>query len=146
MIVEPVNEYDAAEILLLIEEHFPYMEMEFEQLVKRINHPSFLFQKTMENDNLAGYAEWQIVDAQNKIVQLNGIVVKPWYQGKGHGNALLNEGEKWAKKKEMKLLTLIVAEANQNAQQLYREHGFAFSHMHPKRINGEKAQVWEKKI
>ena len=89
MTIEPVNEYDAAEILLLIQEHFPYMNMGFERLVNRIHHPAFFYQKTIDQENLAGYAEWQVMYPSKKILQLNGIVVKPWYQRRGHGSALM---------------------------------------------------------
>ncbi len=144
--IESVSEYDAAEILLLINEHFPYMHLGFERLVKRIHHPQFFFQKAMEKENLVGYAEWQILNPKEGIIQLNGIVVKPWHQGKGYGKILMEAGEKWARKKKLEKIRLLVATSNENAKKLYRLSGFAFKKIHPKKIGGEKAEVWEKKL
>lgn len=146
MPIESVSEYDAAEILHLIQEHFPYMEMTFERLVKRINHSSFLFHKSMENENLAGFAEWQTPKLGERVIQLNGIVVKPWYQRKGHGKALLNAGEKWARQKKFGKIRLLVASNNTSAKKMYHGAGFLFRKMHNRRIGGERAEVWEKNL
>ncbi|MEK6902551.1 MAG: GNAT family N-acetyltransferase [archaeon] len=146
MEIQSVNEYDAAEILLLIHEHFPYMEMSFEQLVKRINHRTFLFQKSMEKENIAGFAEWQIPKIGERVIQLNGIVVKPWYQRKGHGRALLAAGEKWARQKGFAKIRLFVASTNIPAKKMYRASGFGFRKMHNRKIGGERAEVWEKPL
>ena len=138
------SEYDTAEILPLIQTYFPYTEMTFDTLLGRLHHPHFVFHKNVENGQLTGYAEWQLVDAKQKMVRLNGVVVKPSFQKRGHATQLLRAGEAWAQKKKMKTLTLLVASANVPAKQLYEKNGFSFVRMHLKKINGEKTEVWEK--
>ncbi len=142
----PASEYDAPEILPLIQTYFPYTEMTFDTLLERMHHPHFIFHKSMEKEQFTGYAEWQIVDQKKKILRLNGMAVKPAHQKKGHATELLRAGEKWARKKKMNGQTLLVAASNATAKKLYQKNGFVFARMHLKKIDGEKTEVWEKKL
>lgn len=144
--IEPAHDYDAPEILALIETYFSYVNMYFEALIRRMSYPWFYYEKSMEGDVLTGFAEWEIIDKRKKTVRLNGMAVKPAYRGKGHAKALLESGEAWARKKGMVMLTLLVAEPNVTAQDLYERNGFVKVGTNPQKINGEVAQIWEKKL
>ena len=145
-IIERVTEYDAPEILELILKYFPYLENDLPLLLKRILDSHFFLQKCMVNERLAGFSEWQIIDSEKKIVRLNGIVVKPMHQRKGYATALLEKGEEWARKKKANKIILLVAETNMGAKKMYQKEGYSFSRWNLKKINGEKAEIWEKKI
>ncbi len=144
--IEPVSEYDATEILSLIEEYFPYVTMDFDKLVRRIHSPRFIFHKSMEKEQFTGYAEWEILDEKKKLIRLNGIVIIPRFREKKHASALLEKGEATAKQKGMKTITLLVMESNSPAQKLYKKHDYSYARPHTHKINGEKTQVWEKKL
>jgi ribosomal protein S18 acetylase RimI-like enzyme len=140
------NETHAREILPLIEEYFPYHEITMEELMRRLQSDHFWFHQSMEKNQLIGYAEWEILDAKNKVVRLNGIALLKKFHRKGMGNALLKEGENTAQKKGMKKMILLVAEKNIPAKKLYQKNGWKFERMHMKKINGEKTEVWEKEL
>jgi ribosomal protein S18 acetylase RimI-like enzyme len=146
MTIQPVSEYDAPEILELIQKYFPYLEINFDLFVKRIHHPQFFLQKSMERDRLAGFSEWQIIDLKNKIVRLNGIAVKPPFQRRGYATALLKKGEEWVETQKMKKIILLVAETNIAAKKMYQKNGYSFSRINLKKINGEIAEIWEKRL
>jgi ribosomal protein S18 acetylase RimI-like enzyme len=138
------SEYDIPDILPLILEYFPYTRMDYDRIHTRIQRKDFLFLKSEEKNTLIGFAEYQITDSKKKAVRLNGIVVKPPHQGKGTAQALMKEGEKWARQKKMKTIFLLVQATNTRAKKVYAENGFTFKKIHPRKIDGKKAEMWEK--
>ena len=142
----PVSENDAVHILHLIQEYFPYFHMDLEKLVRRIHSSQYWCYKSVEKEQITGYAEWEIVNEKNKIIRLNGIAVFPRFHGKGFASALLKRGEEDARSRGMKKLTLIVGENNQPARELYRKMGFEFVRPNLEKIDGQKAEVWEKNL
>lgn len=143
--IQSVSEYDCAEILPLIQTHFPYVEMDFERLKKRIHHPKFFYQKSTEKEIITGYAEWEKLE--NNTIRLNGIAVKPNYRKKGHAQKLLEKGEKHFKQKNgIKKIILLVEKENAPAKKLYEKNDYHFSRMHLKKVDGKETEVWEKKL
>ncbi|MEK6971082.1 MAG: GNAT family N-acetyltransferase [archaeon] len=140
------NEYDIPDILPLILEYFPYTKMEYDRIEQRIQRKDFLFLKSETNGVFTGFAEYQITNPKRKIVRLNGIVVTRAHRGKGIAKALMEEGEKWARRKKMKTLFLLVQSTNARAQKVYAENGFLFKKIHSRKIDGKKAEVWEKSL
>lgn len=140
------SEYDIPDILPLILEYFPYTKMEFDRIEQRIKRKDFYFLKSEDKGVFTGFAEYQISDPKKKTVRLNGIVVKPSYRGKGTAQALMEKGEEWARQKKMKTIFLLVQAANTRAKKVYEENGFVFKKIHPRKIDGKKAEVWEKPI
>ena len=138
------SEYDIPDILPLILEYFPYTQMEFDRIEQRIKRKDFYFLKSEDRGVFTGFAEYQIADPKKKAVRLNGIVVKPSHRGKGTAQALMKEGEKWARKKKMKTVFLLVQATNARAKKVYAEDGFTFKKIHPRKIDGKKAEMWEK--
>jgi ribosomal protein S18 acetylase RimI-like enzyme len=142
--IQKVSEYDTAEILPLIQKYFPYVEMNFDLLTKRIHHPKFHYSKSVESGIITGYAEWELLE--NHTARLNGIVVKPNYRKKGHAQALLEEGENFCKEKKIKKIILLVAKENTSAKKLYEKNNYCFSNMHLKKVDGKETEVWEKAV
>lgn len=142
----PVVEEDARDILPLIQEYFPYYNLDLDKLVKRIQSPKFWFHKSIEKNQLTGFAEWEIIDEKNKILRLNGIAVFPRFQGKGYAHALMRKGEEDARVRGIKKITLLVGENNQPAKELYEKNEYQFVRMHSKKIAGQVAEVWEKNL
>lgn len=137
---------DAKDILALIQEYFSYTEIDENELLRRIHSPKFIYHCAQENNAFAGYAEWEIIDSEKKIIRLNGIAVLPEFRGTGCAHALMREGERVAREKGMKKIVLLVAEKNNTAKELYMRNAWKFSRKHLKKINGENAEVWEKEL
>ncbi|NYZ74512.1 GNAT family N-acetyltransferase [Candidatus Micrarchaeota archaeon] len=57
------------------------------------------------------------------------IVVGEHHRGKGIGTMLLKEAEKWARKKRMYSIGLMVHIANEDALSVYRKSGFKAHHL-----------------
>lgn len=138
-------EKDVTHILPLIQEYFSYTEIGEEELLRRLHSAKFIFHRA-EEKQFCGYTEWEIIDAENKIIRLNGIAVLSEFRGKGNSDELLRAGEKIAREKGMKKMILLVAENNSAAKELYTRNKWKFSRAHLKKINGEKTEVWEKNL
>ncbi len=145
-IIQAVSPEDVKTILPLIQEYFPYYHMGADNLLRRINAHQYWCYKSVEKETITGYAEWEIVSEEKKIIRLNGIAVFPRYQGKGFATALMKKGEADAKSRGMKKLTLIVGENNQPAKMMYRKQGWNYARVHLQKIAGQVAEVWEKNL
>lgn len=137
---------DAKDILPLIQAYFSYTKIDEKELLHRINSDQFIYHCAQQNNQIAGFAEWEIIDDAEKIIRLNGIAVRPEFRERGIARALMEEGEHAAREKGMKKLTLLVSETNHAAQKVYAESQWNYSRKHLKKINGESAEVWEKNI
>lgn len=144
--IRAAQEEDVPEILALIQEYFSYTQMDEKELSRRINSPTFFYHTAREKNAFAGYAEWEIIDEEKKIIRLNGIAVLSEFQGRGWAHALIQAGEKTAREKGMKKMMLLVAEKNHSAKELYARNEWVFARKHLRKINGENTEVWEKKL
>ncbi|MFH0970842.1 MAG: GNAT family N-acetyltransferase [Candidatus Diapherotrites archaeon] len=142
----PAKIEDTSSIVQFIQRYFPYTTIDEQEVKHRIQSNGFIFNKIMQNKKIIGYAEWEMVEEKKETIRLNGIAVLPEYQQKGNGTMLLQEGEKEAKKRGIKKIQLYVGETNMPAKQAYAKNGYAYTRPHLRKINGEKAEVWEKKI
>jgi len=143
---QAAREEDAKEILALIQEYFPYTQIDEFELARRMSAPEFFYHMAREKNAFVGYAEWEITDEKNGIIRLNGIAILPKFRGKGCANMLMQEGEKNAQEQKIKKMILLVAEKNNAAKKLYEKNNWKFSRMHVKKINGENTEVWEKSL
>ena len=144
--IQIAQEKDANAILALIQEYFSYTEIDEHELLRRIHSPKFIYHYTQKNNQIIGFAEWEIIDTEKKIIRLNGIAVLPAFRGTGCAHALMGEGERVAREKGMKKIVLLVAEKNNTAKELYTHNKWTFVRKHLKKINGENAEVWEKEL
>ncbi|MBM3282319.1 MAG: GNAT family N-acetyltransferase [Candidatus Diapherotrites archaeon] len=140
------TEKDIPQIAPLIQEYFPYTQIDEFELARRMASPVFFYHIAREKNTFAGYAEWEIIDEKNRIVRLNGIAILPKFQGKGLAHALMNAGESMAREKKMQKMILLVSETNNEAKKLYEKNKWNYSRTHIKKINGKKTEVWEKEI
>jgi len=144
--IKPASENESRKILPLIQEYFSYTQIDEKELAWRIHSPKHFYHCVHEKSQFAGYAEWEIIDAEKKIIRLNGIAVLPEFRGRGCAHALLHEGECVAREKGMKKMTLLVAEKNNAAKELYAHNKWVFARKHLRKINGENTEVWEKTL
>ena len=82
-----------------------------------------VFESTVE-DQIAGMIAFYCNNIIDKKAFLSMIVVKVEYQGKGVGDALLNQMEKECSRSGMRNVVLEVDSTNKNAQGFYLVHGY----------------------
>ena len=77
----------------------------------------------MLDDQAAGMASG-VPTSQVGTVELISMWVAPVARGRGNGDALIEEVERWARSTGARVLRLSVAEDNAKAASLYQRHGF----------------------
>lgn len=95
------------------------------------------------NNNVLGFAGITII-LDN--AELNNIVVKKKYRGKGLSSMLLEELIKISREKNCKTLNLEVSEINSIALNLYKKFGFEQVGYRKKYYNGKDAILFTKKL
>jgi ribosomal protein S18 acetylase RimI-like enzyme len=80
----------------------------------------------MVSDQPVGMASG-VPTSQTDVVELISMWVTPTARGRGAGDALVGEIERWARSIDARVLRLSVAEDNAVASQLYRRHGFEYT-------------------
>ncbi len=116
--IVPLKNEHIPEVLEILEENFdnPWSE----KLLK--NKIPFLIQKLFLIDGkIIGFAEFKIIEDE---ADLQMIVLKKEYQGKGYGKLFLSKFLKELKEKGIEYVYLEVSEKNKNAFNLYKKLGF----------------------
>jgi ribosomal protein S18 acetylase RimI-like enzyme len=85
-------------------------------------------------DNVVGHVMVEVqklprIYIHDKNAHVGEIVVDERYRGRGIGSALLEEAERWAKKKGMYSIGLMVHTANLGALSVYKKSGFVEHHL-----------------
>ncbi len=70
---------------------------------------------------------WFSFYEMRKTAELHEIFVKPEFSGKGIGKELLFHSIRYAKSRDMPVISLWVGEKNERAKNFYKKHGFVES-------------------
>lgn len=68
------------------------------------------------------------------VVLLEDVIIHPVHRGQGYGGRLLDEVQKYSRKKGFKRVTLLTNKISAESQRFFQRHGYTFSSMIPMRL------------
>ena len=139
--ISPFQKEYLNEVLEIFEENF---ENSWNEKFLNFNTP-FIYRNLMFIDEkLAGFCELKIVEEE---ADLQMLVLRKEFQGKGYGTLFLLEILEDLKTKGVKYIFLEVSERNKNAINLYKKFGFRYIDRREKYYrNGDDAIIMKSTI
>jgi len=126
-----------------------YIDVAFsqEKLWEEFKESNTDFYFVNQKENCIGYFKLNVGNAQSDLkleesMELERIYVLKEFQGRGHGERILNKVKRLAAQAGKSFLWLGVWEKNTRAIKFYEKHGFVKFGTHPYYIGSDKQTDW----
>jgi len=143
--IEKARATDSEWIDEKIKIEFPYTEFTPKKILDRMNDPKYLVLIAHQENILTGFADIEFF-LEKKEARLNAIYVDDAWRGQKIATKIVEHIVEECRRVFAERLFLLVRASNDGAKELYEKNGFVFEKMHDKKIEGEKIEVWGRKI
>lgn len=140
MVIEKIKGKDIKEISSLVKKEFPYVGANLKSIENRLKNPEVFVFVFREKNELAGFIDFSLAQA---IGGINGFSVKEKFRKKGIGQKLLDFAVEFLKENGAEKIHLLVKTENAVAKKIYKNAGFKFAKIHPKKIEGSMVEEME---
>ena len=141
MEIREVEAKDLGKIVPLVRGEFAYVLLNEKKMLEKLENEKIFMFKIVEGNEFAGFIELEILEGE--VARINGFALEEEFRGKGFGKELLDYAIEFLKEQGIKIVKLLVKRENETAKKIYREAGFGFIGLYPKKLGGYVIEEYE---
>ncbi|MAG22373.1 MAG: hypothetical protein CL943_03680 [Candidatus Diapherotrites archaeon] len=141
MKIDKASEKDLPEIIVQIQQEFPYVERTEQELREKFGNELVIIFKAVEGEELLGFIEIEFFEGA--LARINGLSVKESKRAKGIGKALLHFTKERLNEEGIERIILLVKQSNKRAKQLYEKEGFEFVGLYHRKLDNDVVEEME---